>query len=91
MSSAESSTDSWMDAAFRRLCDEFPQFMKAHRDFSLAFPDGQMKMVRAVVLEDLERNVKHAAILTESVGSECIGYPEIVPQRNLKVPSRTYL
>ena len=68
----------WVEDAFRRLCDDFSHCMKAHRDFGLAFPDGSTTTVRAAVIEDLEHNTKHAAILVPKVGAECTAYPELV-------------
>jgi hypothetical protein len=70
----------WVEEAFRRLCDDFPHWHKAHRDFTLTLPDGSTVTVRGVAMEDLEHNVNHAAVLAETVGDDCTAYPDIVRQ-----------
>lgn len=87
----------YFETAMCQISEEFAGCIKVHRDHTLtAYDSSSMelihsKLVRVVLIQNFDQNVKHAAIIAEDVGPEFVEYPNLVQREVDKISDSVFV
>lgn len=87
----------FFDDVQRKISEEFPRCLTSHREYDIAEVYTSTKeshvvgKVRIALIQDFDHNVKHVAVLVQSVGPEFKNYPELILKELEEFPQSLFV